>query len=158
MKNTLTGLLISLAVLLLGESCEKMSIVNTDKPAIDEQIRNAIIADSLSYAYNDTLAMIEDTVTVRLNNPLCISYDKLYHTTDSLFSVQYNLFGDYLYKYGKKMTGYTPPATLSADMRYSDGMPIKELVADTIIMNGLYTGMEELRLIHVQNHNGIYDP
>ena len=147
-----------IAVILSAAGCEKMSNVNTDKPVIDEQMSQDKTADSLSHAFNDTLAMVEDTVIDRLNNVNCIKYDKLYHTNDSMFSVQYNLFGGELYKYGKKMTGYLPPAVLSADMSYSDGMSINELVADTIIMNGYYTGMEQLRLTHQQYHNGIYNP
>jgi hypothetical protein len=159
MKNLRPRIIIPVIAVMFGAAgCAKLSNVNTDKPVIDAQISRAITADSLSHAYDDTLAMVEDTVTARLDNTICIKYDKLYHRNDSLFFLEYNLFGGEMYKYGKKMTGYTPPVKISADMIYSDGMTISELVADTIIMNRYYTGMQALQLTHQQYHNGIYAP
>lgn len=104
MKNEMLGLIILILSLILGIfSCKKDSSATAKYSSLTEETNNAGTASGLAQAYNDSLIMVFDTACVRRNNLYCIRYDKLYHKNDSIFSGQYQMFGNAMYGYGVTM-------------------------------------------------------
>lgn len=143
--------------LILIISCKKDGQTGTDYTAVNNEINNTKTDLSLSKSYNDTLTMVYDTAKVHKNNTECIKYDKLYHKSDSMFTVHYTMFGDEMYKDGIMMKGYTPGSMMGGGMMNTGMMDMHQIQGDTAMMNGYYNSMQQLRTKHQVLDQGIYN-
>ena len=158
MKNILPALgviIITMTISLSG--CRKENNNNNDSSLINNEKTNTKNALVLSQTYNNALKMYYDTARIRKNNVYCIKYDKLFHKNDSVFKVQYNMFGDKMYKNGIMMNGYTRGGMMNGTILNSGMMDSQTLQGDSAMMNGYYKSMQLLRTNHQQYHNGIYN-
>jgi hypothetical protein len=144
-------------IVLLQQSCKKDSSNTTaEYTAINTEKANTETSLKLSTAYNDTLKMYFDTVTVKKNNVYCVKYDKLYHKNDSLFTVHYGMFGDEMYKNGMMMNNYSPSTMMGSKGMMNNSM-MDTLRKDTSFVNTCYSQMKSLRTKHQMYHTAIYN-
>jgi hypothetical protein len=136
--------------------CTKSSTQGVNTSAITADLNNSNNSLKLAVVYNDTLKMVYDVATIRKNNPTCIKYDKLYHKNDSVFSINYHMFGDEMYRDGIMMNSYTP-GTMMGGMGSGGMMDRQVIIGDTAMMNGYYRSMQQLHTVHLVYHNGIYN-
>ena len=142
---------------ILTMSCNKDGQTDADYTAINNDISNTKADLLLSQSYNDTLTMVYDTAKVHKNNTECIKYDKLYHKSDSMFTIHYTMFGDEMYKDGIMMKGYTPGSMMGGGMMNTGMMDMHQIQGDTVMMNGYYNSMQQLRSKHQVLDQGIYN-
>ena len=131
---------------------------NVDNAQFDSDKSKVQSSLSLTGAYNDTLKMVYDTAKVHHNNLLCIKYDKLYHKTDSMFTIHYNMFGDDMYKNGIMMQNYTPgDGMMQGGKMMSGSTGYNQMMSDTALVGGYFRNMTKLHSQHMIYHNGIYN-
>ena len=157
MKNV-NGLVLSIVVtFMLLTSCNKNDST-ADYSLIDGEKAKIKSALDLSQAFNDTLKMVYDTAKIHKNNRYCIKYDKLYHQSDSMFKVHYNMFGDEIYKNGMMMNNYYPSnSMMQGGMMNGGSMDKSRMMGDTTTVGGYYRNMHQLQEKHQPYHQGIYN-
>lgn len=151
-------IIIGLSTLLIWvTNCKKDSQTGANFAVINNDISSSKTALSLSQLYNDTLIMYLDTAKIPKNNVNCIMYDKLYHKSDSLFTANYSMFGNEMYKDGIMMKGYTPGGMMGGGMMNTGMMDMQQIQSDTAMMDGYYSTMVQLHSKHQYFHNSIYN-
>ncbi len=151
MKKNVSLIGISVMLMLIA-GCNKDKN-DPDFTLINQEIIKTEKALELSLAYNDSLIIVVDSAANPYQNPSCLKYDSLYHSSDSMFNYHYSLFGDEMYMNGIMMQHYTP----SNGMMGSGMMNNQEMMSDTAIMNSYYRSMDHLRFIHKDYHNMIFN-
>jgi hypothetical protein len=143
--------------LMLMASCMKNKS-GADYSVLDSEKAKISNALDISQAFNDTLKMVYDTAKIHKGNLYCIKYDKLYHQGDSMFKVHYSLMGDEMYKNGMIMQNYSPSNSMMQGGMMNNGtMDRNRMMSDTVIIDGYYRNMNQLRNVHQPYHNGIFN-
>lgn len=152
-KNVISIVFLSVTIFFIACDTDNVDYaqINFEKSKINESLL-------LTKSYNDSLKLVYDTAKTKLNNALCLKYDKLYHYNDSMFTVHYTMFGDMMYGYGMRMNNYTPNAGMMQNGMgmMNRNMDMTRIMGDTATVGGHYRMMNIIHNQHQITHNGIY--
>ena len=144
------------ALVLLLSACDNNSVDYSQITAEKAKVSSSFV---LTKAYSDSLKIVYDTVKVRKNNVYCLKYDKLYHKNDSLFTMNYNMFGSMMYDNGVMMSNFTAGSGMmqGGTMMGSGSKYYNTMMADTAAVGGYYRAICLTRAAHLTYHNAIYN-
>jgi len=144
------------ALVLLLSACDNNSVDYSQITAEKAKVSSSFV---LTKAYSDSLKMFYDTVKVRKNNVYCLKYDKLYHKNDSLFTMNYNMFGSMMYDNGVMMSNFNAGSGMmqGGTMMGSGSKYYNSMMADTATVGGYYRAICVTRAAHLAYHNAIYN-